>query len=69
MGGTSPINSGGTLTKTVLGQKNRCSELETWQPGASECRCFKRKRKNKDRWKEDTWEVVHRLQQMSPLKK
>ena len=27
-------------TKMVLQQKDRCIELETWQPGTSEGRCF-----------------------------
>ena len=40
MGGTSPINGGGMPIKTVLQQKDRCSELETWWPGTSEDRCF-----------------------------
>ena len=61
MGGASPIDHGSTPTKMVLQQKDRCSELETWQPGASEGRCFKGKRKLKDRWEEETWEVVHHI--------
>ena len=40
MGGTSPINGGSMLTEMVLQQKNRCNELEAWQPGTSEGRCF-----------------------------
>ena len=58
MGGTSPIDHGSMLTKMVLQQKDRHSELETWQPGTSEGRCFKGKRKIKDRWEEETWKVV-----------
>ena len=45
----------------VLWQKDRHSELETWWPGTSEGRCFKGKRKIKNRWEEDTWEVVHQI--------
>ena len=40
MGGTSPINGRGMLTKMLLQQKDRHSELEAWQPGTSEGRCF-----------------------------
>ena len=38
--GTSPIKGRSTLTKTVLQQKDRCSDLEAWQPGTSACGCF-----------------------------
>ena len=30
MGGASPIDGRSMLTKMVLQQKDRCSELETW---------------------------------------
>ena len=43
MGGAGPINHRGTLTKTVLRQKNRCHEFETWQPGTSEGGCLEGK--------------------------
>ena len=43
MGGTDPINCGGTPTEIVLRQKNRCSEFETSQPGTSEGRCLEGK--------------------------
>ena len=43
MGDTGPINHGSMLTETVLQQKNRCSELETWQPGTSEGGCLEGK--------------------------
>ena len=43
MGGTSPINCGSMPTELVLQEKNRCSELETWQPGTSEGRCLEGK--------------------------
>ena len=42
-GGAGPINHGSMLTETVLWQKNRCSELETWWPGTSEGRCLEGK--------------------------
>ena len=32
------MNSRGMLTKMVLQQKDRCSELEAWQPGTNEGR-------------------------------
>ena len=43
MGGTGPINHRGMLTEMVLQQKDRHSELETWQPGTSEGRCLEGK--------------------------
>ena len=42
-GGAGPINCGSMPTETVLQQKNRCSEYETWQPGTSEGRCLEGK--------------------------
>ena len=36
MGGTSPIDGGSMPTEMVLGQKNRHSKLEAWQPHTSE---------------------------------
>ena len=56
-----PINCGSMLTEMVLQQKNRHSKLETWQPSTSEGRCLEGKRKIKDRWEEETWEVVHQI--------
>ena len=46
MGGTGPINCGSTLTEMVLQQKNRHSELETWQPDTSEGGCMEGKEKD-----------------------
>ena len=40
---------------------HRCSELEAWQPHTSEGGYFKGKRKIKDRWEEEPWEVVHQI--------
>ena len=45
------------LTKVVLQQKSRHCEFETWQPRTSEGDAWKGKRKIKDRWDEETWEV------------
>ena len=42
-GGTGPINCRSTLTEMVLQQKNRHSELETWQPHTSEGGCLEGK--------------------------
>ena len=42
-GGAGPIDHGSTPTKTVLQQKNRCCEFETWQPGTSEGGCLEGK--------------------------
>ena len=50
MGGTDPINHGSMLTKTVLQQKDRCSELEAWNLVLVKADAFKGKRKIKDRW-------------------
>ena len=36
MAGTSPIAGRSMPTETVLQQKNRYIELETWQPGTNE---------------------------------
>ena len=48
--------------KLVLQQKDRCSELETWQPGTSEGRCFLREReRSRIDGEEDSWEVVHQV--------
>ena len=58
MGGTSPINGRGMLTKMLLWQKKRCSELETWHLVLVKADVFKGKRNIKDRWEEDMWEVV-----------
>ena len=43
VGGASPINHGSMPTEMVLQQKNRCSELETWQPLTSEGGCLEGK--------------------------
>ena len=43
MGGASPINGRSKQTEMVLQQKNRCSELEAWQPGTSEDGCLEGK--------------------------
>ena len=56
MGGAGPIDHRSTPTKTVLQQKNRHRESETWQPGTREGRCLEGKEKE-DRLDEETWEV------------
>ena len=44
MGGAGPIyHAEAHATETVLQQKNRCHEFETWQPGTSEGRCLEGK--------------------------
>ena len=43
MGGTGPIDYRSTPTETVLEQKDRCHEFETWQPGTGEGRCLEGK--------------------------
>ena len=48
MGGAGPINCGSALTETVLQQENRCSELETWQPGTSEGECLEGKEEDQE---------------------
>ena len=40
MGGSGLINCGSMPTEMVPQQKNRHSELETWQPGTNEGRCL-----------------------------
>ena len=55
------INGRSMLTKMVLQQKDRCSEPETCWPGKVKADAFKGKRKIKDRWEEETWEVVHQI--------
>ena len=42
----------------LLQQKDRHSELETGNPVLVRADAFKGKRKIKDRWEEETWEVV-----------
>ena len=43
MGGTGPIDCRSMPTETVLQQKNRHHEFETWQPGTSEGGCLEGK--------------------------
>ena len=54
MGGASPINCGSMQTEMVLQQKNGHSVL-------LKADAWKGKRKIKDRWEEETWEVVHQI--------
>ena len=61
-----PIDHGSMLTKTVLRQKNRHCEFETWQPGIVNANTWKGKRKIKDRWDEETWGGHDKLQLMCP---
>ena len=61
MGGTSPINGGSMLTKMVLQQKTGTVNLKSGDPVLVKADAFKGKRKINDRWKEETWEVVHQI--------
>ena len=45
----------------VLWQKDRCHEPEAWWPVLVNADVSKGKRKIKDRWEEDTSEVVHQI--------
>ena len=48
--------------KQYYGRKNRCSELETWQPGTSEGRCLEGERgRSRIGGKKETWEVLHQI--------
>ena len=47
-GGTGPINHESTQTEMVLQQKNRHSDLETWQPGTSEGGCLEGKEEDQE---------------------
>ena len=58
MGGTGPINSGGMLTEMVLQQKNRQVNLKPGDLVLVKADAWKGKRKIKDRWEEEMWEVV-----------
>ena len=57
MGGTGPINCGSMQTETVLQQKNR--NLKPGNLVLVKEDAWKGKRKIKDRWEEETWDVVH----------
>ena len=46
------------MTEMILQLKYRCHESEVWQYGLSEGDAFKGKRKIKDRWVDETCEVV-----------
>ena len=58
MGGTSTIDGGSKLTEIVLWQKNRHSNLKPGNLILVKADAFKGKRKIKDRWEGETWEVV-----------
>ena len=45
----------------VLWQKNRCSDLKPGNLVLVKVDAWKGKRKIKDRWEEETWEVVHQI--------
>ena len=49
------------LTETILQQKDRHGEPETWYLVPLKVDAWKGKRKIKDRWEEGTWEVVHQI--------
>ena len=62
MGGAGPINHGSTLTEMVL-QLRKIGAVNL-KPGdliLVKADAWKGKRKIKDRWEEETWEVVHQI--------
>ena len=61
MGGASPINSGGMLKKQYYQRKIGAVNLKPGNLVLVKADAFKRKRKIKDRWEEDTWEVMHQI--------
>ena len=61
MGGASPINSGGMPTKWYYDRKIGAVNLKPGDLVLVKADAFKGKRKIKDRWQEDTWEVVHQI--------
>ena len=59
MGGASPINDGSTLTKQYYDRKIGAVNLKPGDVVLVKADAFKGKRKIKDRWEEEAWEVVH----------
>ena len=61
MGGTGPINCRSMPTEMVLQQKNRHHEFEPGDLVLVKADAWKGKRKIKDRWDEETWEVSQQI--------
>ena len=59
MGGASPINGGGMLTEWYYDRKIGAVNLKPGNLILVKAGAFKGKRKIKDRWEKETWEVVH----------
>ena len=58
MGGAGPIHCRSTLTETVLQQKIGAVNLKPGNLVLVKADAWKGKRKIKNRWEEETWEVV-----------
>ena len=69
MGGTSPINGRSPLTKRYYDRKIGAMNLKPGDLVLVKADASKGKRKIKDRWEEDTWEVVHQITTDIPLYK
>ena len=61
MGGTSPVNGGSMPTKWYYDRKIGTVNLKPGNLVLVKADAFKGRRKIKDRWEEDTWEVVHQI--------
>ena len=61
MGGTGPINHRRMLTETVLQQKIGTVHLKPGDLVLLKVDAWKGKRKIKNRWEEETYEVVHQI--------
>ena len=61
MGGTSPIDGRSMSTKWYYDRKIGTVNLKPDDLVLVKADAFKGKRKIKDRWEEDTWEVVHQI--------
>ena len=66
MGGTSPIDGRSALTKWYYDRKIGTVTLKPGDLVLVKADAFKRKVKIKDRWEEDTWEVVLQIMKDVP---